>query len=51
MVQHIITIMEEQGLRGFYRGFTPNCMKVVPAVSISFVVYEQMRNLLGLTYN
>ncbi|XP_051896248.1 calcium-binding mitochondrial carrier protein SCaMC-3-like [Pristis pectinata] len=51
MIQHIITIMREEGLRGLYRGFTPNCMKVVPAVSISFVVYEQMRNLLGLTCN
>ncbi|XP_069769089.1 mitochondrial adenyl nucleotide antiporter SLC25A23-like isoform X2 [Narcine bancroftii] len=51
MVQHIMTIMREDGLRGFYRGFTPNCIKVVPAVSISFVIYEWMRNLLGLTWN
>ncbi|XP_072888925.1 mitochondrial adenyl nucleotide antiporter SLC25A24-like [Hemitrygon akajei] len=48
MVRHISTIMQEEGWRGFYRGFTPNCMKVVPAVSISFVVYEQMKNLLGI---
>ncbi|XP_072133828.1 mitochondrial adenyl nucleotide antiporter SLC25A24-like [Mobula birostris] len=48
MLQHISTIMQEEGWRGFYRGFTPNCMKVVPAVGISFVVYEQMKNLLGI---
>ncbi|XP_043533611.1 calcium-binding mitochondrial carrier protein SCaMC-1-like isoform X2 [Chiloscyllium plagiosum] len=49
MHQHFSNIIREEGLFGLYRGFTPNCMKVVPAVSISFVVYEEMKNLLGLT--
>ncbi|XP_072421575.1 mitochondrial adenyl nucleotide antiporter SLC25A23-like [Chiloscyllium punctatum] len=49
MHQHFSNIIREEGLFGLYRGFTPNCMKVVPAVSISFVVYEEMKTLLGLT--
>ncbi|XP_048471668.1 calcium-binding mitochondrial carrier protein SCaMC-3-like [Rhincodon typus] len=51
MHQHFYNIIREEGLFGLYRGFTPNCMKVVPAVSISFVVYEEMKNILGLTSN
>ncbi|XP_067873754.1 mitochondrial adenyl nucleotide antiporter SLC25A24-like [Heterodontus francisci] len=49
MHQHFSNIIREEGLFGLYRGFTPNCMKVVPAVSISYVIYEKMKVLLGLT--
>ncbi|XP_041031321.1 calcium-binding mitochondrial carrier protein SCaMC-3-like [Carcharodon carcharias] len=51
MHNHFYNIIREEGLFGLYRGFTPNCIKVVPAVSISFVVYEQMKNVLGLNSN
>ncbi|XP_038668928.1 calcium-binding mitochondrial carrier protein SCaMC-2-like [Scyliorhinus canicula] len=51
MHSHFYNILREEGLFGLYRGFTPNCMKVVPAVSISFVVYEEMKILLGLNSN
>lgn len=40
-------IYGNEGIRGFYRGFVPNFMKVAPAVSISYVVYEKTRRLLG----
>lgn len=40
-------IYEKEGLRGFYRGIVPNFMKVAPAVSISYVVYERTRRALG----
>jgi Mitochondrial carrier protein. len=40
--------LQAEGVRGLYRGITPNLMKVVPAVSISYVVYENMKRLLGL---
>lgn len=33
-------IVQREGLRGLYRGITPNFIKVIPAVSISYVVYE-----------
>ncbi|CAI8005608.1 Mitochondrial folate transporter/carrier [Geodia barretti] len=31
-----------EGVRGFYKGITANLAKVVPAVSITFVVYENV---------
>jgi len=39
-------IIERDGLRGLYRGLLPNFVKVLPAVSISYVVYE--RSLISL---
>lgn len=41
-------IVEKEGLFGLYRGILPNFMKVIPAVSISYVVYEYMRSGLGI---
>ena len=42
------TILEQEGPRGLYRGILPNFMKVAPAVSISYVVYEHVRKMLGV---
>jgi len=42
-------IINTEGYRGLYRGITPNFLKVAPAVSISYVVYEQARRSLGAT--
>ncbi|KAI1973115.1 hypothetical protein LOZ53_004160 [Ophidiomyces ophidiicola] len=39
---------ESEGLRGLYRGLTPNLLKVVPSVSISYIVYENSKRILGL---
>lgn len=39
---------QSEGLRGFYRGLTPNLLKVVPSVSISYIVYENSKRFLGL---
>lgn len=41
-------IIREEGWVGLYRGITPNFMKVAPAVSISYVVYERCRQALGV---
>ncbi|XP_038601209.1 calcium-binding mitochondrial carrier protein SCaMC-1 [Tachyglossus aculeatus] len=41
-------IIRKEGVLGLYRGITPNFMKVLPAVSISYVVYEKMKQNLGL---
>ncbi|OWM66409.1 folate transporter 1, chloroplastic isoform X2 [Punica granatum] len=38
-----------EGLRGFYKGITPNILKNVPASSITFIVYENVMSLLRLT--
>ncbi|KAG7280762.1 hypothetical protein CRUP_037692 [Coryphaenoides rupestris] len=41
-------IVEKEGFFGLYRGILPNFMKVIPAVSISYVVYEYMKSGLGI---
>jgi len=41
-------ILATEGVRGLYRGIMPNFYKVIPAVSISYLVYESMRPLLGV---
>uniref|UniRef100_A0A8B9JYQ6 Solute carrier family 25 member 24 n=1 Tax=Astyanax mexicanus TaxID=7994 RepID=A0A8B9JYQ6_ASTMX len=42
-------ILEKEGCFGLYRGILPNFMKVIPAVSISYVVYEYMKTGLGIS--
>lgn len=41
-------IIAKEGFLGLYRGIAPNFMKVLPAVSISYVVYEKMKENLGI---
>lgn len=38
--QMIKDIWHNEGMIGFYRGMVPNLMKVIPSVSISYLVYE-----------
>ncbi|KAF9009005.1 mitochondrial carrier domain-containing protein [Cyathus striatus] len=48
-VRDVITkTWERDGWRGFYRGLFPTLAKVVPAVSISYVVYEHSKRKLGV---
>nr|XP_057922689.1 mitochondrial adenyl nucleotide antiporter SLC25A24-like isoform X2 [Doryrhamphus excisus]XP_057922690.1 mitochondrial adenyl nucleotide antiporter SLC25A24-like isoform X2 [Doryrhamphus excisus] len=42
-------IVAKDGFFGLYRGILPNFMKVIPAVSISYVVYEYMKIGLGIS--
>ncbi|XP_063061396.1 mitochondrial adenyl nucleotide antiporter SLC25A23-like isoform X1 [Engraulis encrasicolus] len=51
MVTLIRNIIMEEGVAGLYRGIAPNFLKVIPAVSISYVVYEHMRKVLGVVRN
>uniref|UniRef100_A0A8D3CPZ7 EF-hand domain-containing protein n=1 Tax=Scophthalmus maximus TaxID=52904 RepID=A0A8D3CPZ7_SCOMX len=48
MKRMVQKILEKEGFFGLYRGILPNFMKVIPAVSISYVVYENMRSGLGI---
>lgn len=41
-------IVRTEGVAGLYRGITPNFIKVLPAVSISYVVYENASRALGV---
>ncbi|KAK4236442.1 hypothetical protein C8A03DRAFT_35656 [Achaetomium macrosporum] len=40
--------VRNEGVRGLYKGLTPNLLKVAPALSITWVCYENMKHLLGL---
>lgn len=42
------SIIKTEGVRGLYRGLLPNFIKVLPAVCISYVVYEHAKSFLGL---
>uniref|UniRef100_A0A8C9VH57 Solute carrier family 25 member 23a n=1 Tax=Scleropages formosus TaxID=113540 RepID=A0A8C9VH57_SCLFO len=48
MLGHFKNIVSQEGVGGLYRGIAPNFLKVIPAVSISYVVYERMRRFLGV---
>ncbi|KAL0576914.1 hypothetical protein V5O48_005060 [Marasmius crinis-equi] len=43
-----VKTFEKEGWRGFYRGLVPTLAKVVPSVSISYVVYEHSKRRLGV---
>ena len=43
------SILQKEGVVGLYRGIVPNFLKVAPAVSISYIVYEKVRTALGVT--
>lgn len=40
-----------EGLKGFYKGLFPNLLKVVPAASITYVVYEEMKKRMHLNWS
>ncbi|XP_053099489.1 calcium-binding mitochondrial carrier protein SCaMC-1 [Hemicordylus capensis] len=48
MVGLLQRILAKEGVLGLYSGIAPNFMKVLPAVSISYVVYEKMKENLGV---
>ncbi|KAF4524669.1 hypothetical protein B566_EDAN012251 [Ephemera danica] len=48
MIGTIRHILQRDGFTGLYRGIGPNFLKVAPAVSISYVVYERCRQALGV---
>lgn len=49
MVGMFRRILETEGAAGLYRGLIPNFIKVLPAVSISYAVYEYSSEALGVT--
>lgn len=42
----IICFFRLNGLLGYYRGLSPNLMRVVPATALTFVVYEKTSHFL-----
>lgn len=48
MLTLLQNIVSQEGVTGLYRGISPNLLKVIPAVTVSYVVYEYTRILLGV---
>ncbi|KAL8707577.1 MAG: hypothetical protein Q9220_007418 [cf. Caloplaca sp. 1 TL-2023] len=48
IVDVTIKTVKGEGFRGLFKGITPNLLKVVPAVSITYVVYDNSKRALGL---
>lgn len=48
MVDCLKKVVAEEGVAALFRGLWPNYLKVVPSISIAFVVYEQMKEFLGV---
>ncbi|RDL37343.1 Mitochondrial carrier [Venustampulla echinocandica] len=40
--------VKNEGFKGLFKGITPNLLKVVPAVSITYVVYENAKKVMHL---
>ena len=38
--------LELEGIRGMYKGLTPNLMKIAPAAGISWFVFEESKRIL-----
>ncbi|XDC69428.1 hypothetical protein R6Z07F_000601 [Ovis aries] len=49
MIQLIQDIYNKEGKRGFFRGVTPNIIKVLPSVCISCVTFEIVKGHVGFT--
>ncbi|KAM6167072.1 mitochondrial adenyl nucleotide antiporter SLC25A24-like [Erethizon dorsatum] len=49
MIGLVQEIYNKEGKRGFFRGITPNIIKVLPAVGIGCVAYEKVKPYFGLT--
>ncbi|KAL9103905.1 MAG: hypothetical protein Q9163_001098 [Psora crenata] len=43
-----VKTVKGEGVRGLFKGITPNLLKVVPAVSITYVIYDNTKAVLGL---
>lgn len=43
MIDMLSNIYWSEGVRGLYRGFLPNFLKAIPAVSIGYLVYERLK--------
>eukprot|EP00986_Skeletonema_menzelii_P015691 scaffold12404_cov132-Skeletonema_menzelii.AAC.4 len=47
--QMIRSLLKKDGIKGFYRGITPEVMKVIPMVGTMFTVYEFLKDKLLAT--
>lgn len=46
VIHALVSILEQDGIHGLYKGLGPSCMKLVPAAGISFMCYEACKRIL-----
>lgn len=46
VIHALVSIFEQEGIPGLFRGLGPSCMKLVPAAGISFMCYEACKRIL-----
>ncbi|KAG6585462.1 Adenine nucleotide transporter BT1, chloroplastic/mitochondrial [Cucurbita argyrosperma subsp. argyrosperma] len=46
VIHALVSIFEQEGIPGLYKGLGPSCMKLVPAAGISFMCYEACKRIL-----
>ncbi|KAF8110922.1 hypothetical protein N665_0078s0109 [Sinapis alba] len=46
MLDALVSILEHEGILGWYKGLGPSCLKLVPAAGISFMCYEACKKIL-----
>jgi hypothetical protein len=45
-IRFVIFFFRNEGFVGFYKGLVPNILRVTPAASITFLIYENVMKLL-----
>jgi solute carrier family 25 phosphate transporter 23/24/25/41 len=48
IVDVAVKTVRKEGYRGLYKGLTPNLLKVAPALSITWLVYEKSKKFMNL---
>ncbi|KAL0921155.1 hypothetical protein M5K25_008202 [Dendrobium thyrsiflorum] len=46
MLHALLSILENEGVGGLYKGLGPSCLKLVPAAGISFMCFEACKKIL-----
>nr|CAH8848392.1 unnamed protein product [Trichobilharzia regenti] len=49
LVKVVKNIVEHEGVSGLFRGLGPNILKVLPAVSVSYACYDQIKAFLNVS--
>jgi solute carrier family 25 phosphate transporter 23/24/25/41 len=49
MIQAFKQVYTKYGLKGYFKGLIPNYIKVIPVVSVNFLVYEWCKKIMGLS--
>jgi solute carrier family 25 (mitochondrial folate transporter), member 32 len=44
IISSVLVIFREEGIAGFYKGFTINLFRTVPASALTILTYELVRN-------